>query len=125
MQKTIDMRVDYDSESDVFYAYSAKVAKKQIRETIEVADNLNVDIDDNGNIIGLELFEAQEFLAFLNKMFTKKFMSSIDSAQVRVKNYRNYIFITLIFYQNNVRIEEKLPAFSLTQFESPLVAAAN
>lgn len=50
--------VNYDSESDVLYI----VIKKGPEETVvEVAPGINVELDEKGEIIGIEIPRASKF----------------------------------------------------------------
>jgi uncharacterized protein YuzE len=55
-QKSI---VNYDYESDVLYIV-AKKAKEE--EFVEVAPGINVELDDRGQVIGIEILNASKCL---------------------------------------------------------------
>jgi uncharacterized protein YuzE len=116
----IEMSVDYDRDEDVLYVYSGA----KVKESIEVLDDIVVDIDRDGKFVGLEMFDAHKFLGTLNEKITKDVLENIKTAKVRVKNYRNYVILTLMIPIGKSIVEEKLPAFSLSKYESPLVASA-
>jgi len=52
-------QVVYDYESDVLYIV-AKKAKEE--EFIEVAPGINVELDDRGQVIGIEILNASKCL---------------------------------------------------------------
>lgn len=112
----------YDSEGDVLSIYT-KDAK--VKESIEVAEELVVDIDKNKNLVNLELFDAYKFLSLSNKKITKKMLESIGEVKLDVKQIRNYWIITIIFRYNEELITEKLPVFASNDFKSPLAASAS
>lgn len=56
------MKITYDPEADAMYVY---IARQEISHTIPVNDSLLVDVDRDGNAVGIEILEAstQEDLA--------------------------------------------------------------
>lgn len=50
--------IHYDSESDVLYI---AVKKGREEEFVEVAPGVNVELDENGKVIGIEILEASKF----------------------------------------------------------------
>ncbi len=114
------MKAAYDSDEDILHLLASG---KKVKESIEVADEIVIDIDKSNNIIGIQLFDAHALLSKLNKRFNKKMIASIEFAKGKLVRFRNYAIIMLVFHAGNEIIEEKLPAFSLGQYESPLVRA--
>jgi|TARA_B100001971_G_C17926843_1_gene400644 uncharacterized protein YuzE len=112
----------YDSEEDVLSIYT-KNAK--VKESIEVAETLVIDIDKNRNLVNLELFDAYKFLSLSNKKITKKMLESIGEVKLDFKQIRNYWIIIIFFKYNEELITEKLPAFVSNDFKSPLVASVS
>lgn len=49
--------VNYDSKSDVLYIV-AKKAKEE--EYVEIAPGINVELDDKGEVIGVEILNASK-----------------------------------------------------------------
>lgn len=114
-------KIDYDSSEDVFYIYSQK---SKTKESIEVDEDIILDIDKDNNLAGVEIMYASRFLNKLNSKITKKGLAEAKNIGVEVKKYRSLVIITLSFRINNEVIREKLPAFSAARYESPLVAEA-
>ncbi len=52
------MKLTYDQEADAFYARFAPDGTP-IAETKEVAPNVNIDLDDNGDLIGFEALHVR------------------------------------------------------------------
>jgi len=50
--------VNYDSKADVLYI-AAKKAKEE--EFVEIAPGINVELDDKGEVIGIEILNASKF----------------------------------------------------------------
>lgn len=51
--------VNYDPKSDVLYIV-AKKGKEE--EFVEIAPGVNVELDENGKVIGIEILNASNFL---------------------------------------------------------------
>jgi uncharacterized protein YuzE len=52
------MRTTYDPEADAFYAQFAAEGT-QVAETREVAPGVFIDLDDTGNLIGMEVLSVR------------------------------------------------------------------
>ena len=113
--------VDYDSNEDTLFIYSKKGKTK---ESIEVSEDIIIDLDKEGDLVGVEVFDAFKLLKTLNKDITKEMLSSLKEAKLNLIKYKGYIIIEVIFAYKGITIEEKLPAFSSSLYESPLVASA-
>lgn len=51
--------INYDSDTDVLYI----VAKKGMEEsTIEISPGINVELDEKGEVIGIEILHASKIL---------------------------------------------------------------
>lgn len=56
--------VNYDSDSDVLYI----VAKKGVEEsTLELSPGINVELDEDGKVIGIEILHASKTLKTIVK----------------------------------------------------------
>ncbi len=51
------MKIEYDREVDALYI---RVQEKHVARTQEVADGVNIDFDEEGKLIGLEILDATE-----------------------------------------------------------------
>jgi len=51
--------INYDAKSDVIYI-AAKKGKEE--EFIEIAPGINVELDEQGQVIGIEILNASNFL---------------------------------------------------------------
>ena len=49
------MKIEYDKEVDAIYI---NIQCKQVHRTIEVQEGINLDMDEDGKIIGLEILDA-------------------------------------------------------------------
>ena len=59
----------------------------------------------------------------LNKKITKKVLEDMKNVKISIQTYRNYVLIAIGFQIDGKLVEEKLPAVSLKEYESPLVAS--
>jgi uncharacterized protein YuzE len=51
------MRIEYDREVDALYI---RLQEKYVARTVEIEEGLNLDLDENGKLIGLEVLDATE-----------------------------------------------------------------
>lgn len=51
------MRIEYDSDIDALYI---RMQEKHVDRTVEIEEGLNLDLDKNGKLIGLEVLDATE-----------------------------------------------------------------
>ncbi len=51
------MKIEYDAEIDALYV---RLQEKYVDRTIEIEEGLNIDLDENGRLIGLEVLDATE-----------------------------------------------------------------
>ena len=61
------MRVSYDPRHNVAYIYFREAVEEV--ETVEVSDDLNVDLAPDGTVYGIELLNANEQLMGGGKIF--------------------------------------------------------
>ncbi len=94
-------------------------------ESIEVTEELIIDLDKDHRIINVELLDAYNFLHTLNETISKEMLATVTEAEVEATNYRNYWILSLAFEYHGLKIEERLPAFAGIDFQSPLLATAS
>lgn len=51
------MKIEYDQEVDALYI---RVQEKHVARTQEITEGVNIDFDDEGKVIGLEILDATE-----------------------------------------------------------------
>ena len=57
------MKIEYDKEVDAAYIYLKTTIKDgEVKETIELNDNIVLDLEEKGKIIGIEILEASKVL---------------------------------------------------------------
>ena len=49
------MKIEYDKEVDALYI---RLQEKHVSRTVEIVEGLNLDLDENGKLIGLEVLDA-------------------------------------------------------------------
>jgi len=106
------IKIHYNEEDDVFTIYDNE---HKPSETVEFSEFLNIDIDKDRGIVGLEVFYASEFFSALNKIITKSLLE--------YKNYRNNWFIVLVFEKDGEKIRVQLPPLRKAEYTSPLIAS--
>src|SRR3989304_131239 len=57
------MKIEYDREVDALYV---RLQEKFVAKTVEVDEGINIDFDDDGRLIGLEILDATERYALLD-----------------------------------------------------------
>ena len=67
-----DFKVYYDEEEDILYL--AKEGKEI--EVVEISPGVNMEIDSNGNLIGVELFRASHMFKDILKSMEKKLQTA-------------------------------------------------
>ena len=63
-----DFKVFYDEEEDILYL--AKEGKEV--EVVEISPGVNMELDSNGNLIGVELFRASHMFKDILKSMEKR-----------------------------------------------------
>jgi uncharacterized protein YuzE len=63
-----DFKVFYDDEEDILYL--AKEGEET--EVVELSPGVNMELDGNGNLIGVELFQASRMFKDVLKLMEKK-----------------------------------------------------
>ena len=56
------MRIEFDKEADAAYFYFKEIGGGEVAETISLNDSVNVDLDKNGKVLGIEILDASEHL---------------------------------------------------------------
>lgn len=51
------MKIEYDKETDALYI---RLQEKYVTKTIEIQDGINIDIDEDGKLVGLEVLDATD-----------------------------------------------------------------
>jgi len=51
------MKIEYDRDADALYIY---IQQTEVGKSIEISDGINIDLDFNGNLIGIEIIGATQ-----------------------------------------------------------------
>jgi len=51
------MKIEYDREVDALYV---RLQEKYVERTIEIQEGINIDLDKDGKLIGVEILDATE-----------------------------------------------------------------
>ena len=114
-ERRMKANFEYDNEDDVLYVYNPN---SKIKQTIEVEEFLNMDLDKQNNIVGLEFFD----LAKLNKEASKKFLLELSDVEIIQRNMgRNNFFLIISLKSKSKVVEQPTPLFSYKEYKSPLL----
>ena len=89
--------VDYDYENDILFF---KLKGRQYSKSIELLDNLVVDVDKEGFLVAIQMFDASEYLKI-----DKKSLLKIPNWQFTINVHESIIEIRLVF---QVKIRNKI-----------------
>ena len=57
------MKFEYDKDADAAYIYlEYPIQDGQVKNTIELNDNITLDFDDKGKLLGVEILDASKVL---------------------------------------------------------------
>ncbi|MEN7982384.1 MAG: DUF2283 domain-containing protein [Nanoarchaeota archaeon] len=56
------MRITFDSDADSAYIYFKKISAGEVMKTISLNDSINVDLDNKGKTLGIEIINASKNL---------------------------------------------------------------
>ena len=114
----MNIKFHYDKEDDILSIYT-DVAPI---ETVEFSEFLNIDIDSNQGIVGLEIFEVSKFFKIQNTNITPSFLENIKEISIEYNEWRNSWFIDLILTdKNNNSIRQSMPPLRKSEYKSPLI----
>jgi len=86
-------KYDYDSMDDVLYIQNSV---KKVVESVQFAEDIVLDLDNENKVIGIEIFYASEFFNLFNKEINKDFLSNLQKASIQYKEYRNNLFVVIV-----------------------------
>ena len=56
------MRTEFDKEADAAYIYFKEIENGEVAETISLNESINIDMDKNGKVLGIEILDASKHL---------------------------------------------------------------
>jgi uncharacterized protein YuzE len=98
-------------------------ALKKVEESVEFSEDIVLDLDNCGRVIGVELFYANDFFELFNKEIDKEFLSNLQDARLEYKDYRNVWYVLLVLKSGNKQIAQALPLLQKSEYTSPLIAS--
>jgi len=113
-------KFDYDEKDDILYIVNAQ---GKVEESIEFSEDIVLDLDKDGRVIGVELFYASDFFELFNKEIDKEFLSNLSFAGLEYKDYRNVWYVLLVLKSGNRQIAQALPPLQKSEYVSPLLAS--
>ena len=116
------IKFHYDSEDDILTIYDSENSPK---ETIEFSEFLNIDINKDKGIVGIEIFDALKYFGSLQDKINKEFLESIQDIKINCRNERNTWFMVVELITKEETIKSPLPPFRKTEYTSPLIASCN
>ena len=112
-------KFNYDSEYDVLYIQNVE---KEIEESVEFSEDIILDLDSEGRVIGIEVFYISELFNSFNKEITREFLMDLKEAGLEYKEFRNMWFVVLNLKSGSKCISQALPPFIKSEYISPLIA---
>lgn len=61
------MRFELDTEVNALYIYFREIGPGEVDRVVELEEDVNLDIDSAGRILGLEFVDADDFHKFLSE----------------------------------------------------------
>jgi len=56
------LKITLDKEADVVYIYLKEIAPGEVSKTISLNDSINIDLDSEGQMLGIEVINASQNL---------------------------------------------------------------
>lgn len=56
------MKMEFDKEADAAYVYFKEIGNGEVAETISLNDSVNIDLDKDGKVLGIEILDASKHL---------------------------------------------------------------
>jgi len=115
----MNYKYDYDDESDILVIYQSE---RKVKESLEVSENIVVDLDKMDKINGIEIMDASEFFGSFNSEINKKFLSELDSAKIEYTSFRSQWILLVVLQSKGKRFSQPMPPLRKTEFTSPILA---
>ena len=56
------MKITFDADADAAYLYFKEIANGEVQNTISLNESVNIDLDAQGKVIGIEILDATKNL---------------------------------------------------------------
>ena len=110
----------YDKEYDVLYISNVN---EKVEESVEFSEDIVLDLNSKGKVVGVELFYVSELFNLFNKSIDKEFLMNLSDAGLEYKEFRNVWFVVLLLKSGNKQISQPLPPLRKSEYTSPLIAS--
>lgn len=109
-------KIDYDEENDILWVYSGE----KIKDSLEI-DKFVIDFSYDDKIVGVEIFNASEFISnlVLNKI-SKEMLSNIKEASLSFYQSRELFYVVVGLL---LTVDDKLREIPI-QVPAPKIAVA-
>ena len=107
----------YDKEFDILAIYKSR---RKVKESIEVSENIVLDLNKKGQIIGIEIMDAGKFFRNFNSIMNNKFLSRVESANISYKSFRNQWIILVNLKTDKEDLTQPMPPLRKSRYISPL-----
>lgn len=112
-------KFNYDEENDILVIHSSP---RKVKESLEVSENIVVDLDKDERINGIEIFDASEFFSSFNPEINKRVLSELDHARIEYRSFRNQWIVLVVMESKGKHFSQPMPPLRKTEFSSPLLA---
>ena len=109
----------YDKDYDVLYICNAN---EKVNESVEFSEDIVLDLNSEGKVIGVELSYVSELFNVFNRKIDKQFLIGLEDASLEYQEFRNMWFIVLLLKSGNRQIVQSLPPLRKSEYVSPLIA---
>ena len=111
----------YNDIDDVLSIYDLN---KKVSEVYEFSEFINVSFDKYGCVVGLEIFDANQFFKLQNpKVNFKSFLSKLNKVEIEQVSFRGNWFLVLYLSIDKEVIRQQLPPFRKEEYKSPLLCS--
>ena len=116
----MNYKFHYDEENDILAIYKSE---RKVEESVEVSENVIIDLDKDERINGIEIMDASEFLGAFNPEMDKKFLSDIEHAGIEYKSFRNQWIILISLKSKGKQFVQPMPPLRKSEYKSPIILA--
>jgi len=109
----------YDEENDVLSIFNFEFKPN---ESVEISENIILDINKEGFVVGLQILDASEFFYNFDNRMDKKYLMNLENVELKDKEYRNNCFIILLMKSKGFEvIQPPMPLLRKSEYKSPLL----
>ncbi len=111
----------YDDEYDILAIYNSD---RGVEESVEVSENIVLDLDKDERVNGIEIMDASEFLGAFNSEIDREFLSQLDEAWLDYKSFRNQWIILVNLKSKGKQFVQPMPPLRKSEYVSPLILSS-